>query len=235
MPQRLSPESISICVCSVTSSADGGVAQAARGDLAVDVDRHLRGVRHPREPRPLVVPDRRIGEDHVATAAVDEHLGLRRLGGRDPAGTRRLRHQCDLGDLVGLDVRPEPLAGSRDQGLPGLDVALDHVEVDDQRRRRHVVEALSRTHPRAASRFELGHRRLLSGVQGESLAVDVVDGELTELVLGHVDAVLAVQAERHVRRRVAQELDPALRASVADAGSSHHPGRTRPRTAARPR
>ena len=113
-------------------------AQAARLDVAVDVDRHARPSRHARHPLPLVAADGGIRDDDVGAARIDEHLGLGGLGRRDAARPGRELHGRDRRRLVRLYVRPQPGAVAVGHRLPRGDVPLHAADVDDERRRRHL-------------------------------------------------------------------------------------------------
>ena len=56
-----------------------------------------------------VRPDERIGEQDVGPARRGDHLGLGDRGALVLADAQRARHPDDLGHLVRLDVRPEPV------------------------------------------------------------------------------------------------------------------------------
>ena len=82
----------------------------------------------------------RIADEDVADAGRGHHLGLAELlaGDADRAAGELLVRE--RGELVRLDVRPERDAERVAVGLHAVDVALDRVEVDDQRGRVDVGE-----------------------------------------------------------------------------------------------
>ena len=86
------------------------------------------------QPGDLLGPDHRVVEHERRAERRREDLGLARLRGRQAGGTARELQRPDLARLVGLRVRIEIQAVSaRVLGGPGQ-VAIEPVEVDDQRR-----------------------------------------------------------------------------------------------------
>ena len=90
----------------------------------------------------LEPPDDFGGDQDVLDAAADQHVGFTELGGAQTLGARRQLQLADRRRLVRLPVGPEgdrpPLHVARQR----LKVALEDVEVDEQRRRRQILEAL---------------------------------------------------------------------------------------------
>src|SRR6266540_2572747 len=68
-----------------------------------------------------------IRDEHIVTG---QHLGLAHFGDRDPDRAGIELHLRDLGDLVGLHVRPERDAPRATLRLHPRDVALQDVEID---------------------------------------------------------------------------------------------------------
>ncbi len=107
--------------------------------------------------------DHFVADQDVADAAIDHDLGLGYLLTANADGAGGDLHIGDRGALVGLGVRPQPKPGSRDALLHAADVALERIELDQQRGRidlgdvrtnsgRRRYHALPRTDPCSACR-----------------------------------------------------------------------------------
>ena len=114
--------------------------EALRDRRRVADDGHLHAPRQRGEPLGLRLADEREREQDVLEARVGHDLGLAELLAGDPDRSGLELEPGELGQLVGLDVRPQ-----RDPVLvavrlhPG-DVPLDRVEVGGQHRRLEVGE-----------------------------------------------------------------------------------------------
>lgn len=113
-----------------------------QGDLdrVINADGDARKTREAEESRELLPADHLVGDDDVADAAPDERLGLADLLNALPhrAGALGLK-PGDRGGFVGLRMGPEPRSGRREQGGHGVEVPLEGVEVEQQRRRVDLV------------------------------------------------------------------------------------------------
>ena len=90
--------------------------------------------------RSFCVADDFVADQHVAHAAADQRFGLADLLAALAHGAGRDLHQRDRRALVRLRMRTQAHAGGpRELGHP-LHVALQRVEIDDQRRRVDVVD-----------------------------------------------------------------------------------------------
>ena len=102
----------------------------------VDRDGH-RGaaLEHSRDPVPLLRPVAGVVQQQRADPVRRHDLGLAGLCDRDPARARGELQRRDLGDLVGLGVRPQgDPATARILGH-AADVRVHHIQVDDRHRR----------------------------------------------------------------------------------------------------
>ena len=115
-----------------------GGSRRQRSDVAGIIDQHADRCRpgEHREPRELGVADDLVGHQNVADAGSDERLGFADFLTTDADGAARDLAFGDLGTLVALGVRPqtETLATAIDRFRHHAQVALEKVEVDDQRR-----------------------------------------------------------------------------------------------------
>ena len=93
-----------------------------------------------REPLGLAATEERVGQHHVLQARLRHHLGLAELLAGDPR--RPGLHLCvgELRQLVGLHMGTQGEIVLVAVRLQRRDVALDAVEVDDQRRRLELVD-----------------------------------------------------------------------------------------------
>jgi hypothetical protein len=143
----------------------GGLGGLPGGGLVVAVDGqpHAAGG-HGRQPAPLLRAQHRVGDADVVDAGGHERLGLARLGADDPPGAGRHLPAGDVGDLVGLDMRPEPDLVTVHERLPVGDVAFQPVEVAQDRRGVEVADGLARNRPRL--RVRPGRERCQRGPPG---------------------------------------------------------------------
>ncbi len=77
--------------------------------------------------------DERIGQQRITPARRRDHLGLGDRGAFVLADPERFGQPDDLGHLVGLDVRAQPLRSSRKRDH-ALNVFSDELAVDQERR-----------------------------------------------------------------------------------------------------
>ena len=117
------------------------LAKARRVKVAVDsvdgardlhgIDRNLQrpSLRQLLQPRHLRL-EQGIGDQYIVAG---QHLRLAHFGNRDPDGAGRELQLRNLGDLVGLHVRPERHTPRATMLLHPRDVALERVEVDVER------------------------------------------------------------------------------------------------------
>ncbi len=88
------------------------------------------------DPRALVtVHPERVGDEEVVEPGRSEHLGLGDGRHGEPVGAGADLALSDLEALVGLHVRAEPGARTACEVGHRLEVAVEHVDVDDERRR----------------------------------------------------------------------------------------------------
>ena len=101
--------------------------------VRADADLGLAGQR--RQPLELGGAGDLVGDEHVANAAGDHHLGLRHLLAAHPDGAERHLPRGNVGRLVRLGMRPQANAGTLGEVRHALEIALERVEIDQQRRR----------------------------------------------------------------------------------------------------
>jgi hypothetical protein len=107
----------------------------------VDSDREApQALRQRQEACRLVGPHHRVGDEEVLEAGGREHLGLRGLRHRQPGGAARDLQPADVDHLVGLGMRTQAHAVGAGPLRHARDVALQNVEVDENRRRRELVD-----------------------------------------------------------------------------------------------
>ena len=112
--------------------------QTLRDRRRVADDGHLHALREGGEPLGLRLADEREREQDVLDARVGHHLGLAELLAGDPDRSGLELQPRELGQLVGLDVRPQRDPVLVAVGLHPGDVPLDRIEVGDQHRRLEV-------------------------------------------------------------------------------------------------
>ena len=111
-------------------------------------------MRQRHQPPQFLPADDFVGDEHVRDPAIDHRLGLADLlhAHADRAELDLL--QRDDRAFVGLGVRPQPDAGAGDALGQAAQIALERVEIDDQRRGVDLVERHADLGGRAG-----GHRR----------------------------------------------------------------------------
>ena len=113
------------------SARRGHPRDAERHDLGVDGDRDGHATRQIREPVELPLTDERIADKDVLDAGARHHLRFAQLRHLHAGGSGLELDARDLGQLVGLRVRPHRHAGlARERRNPG-DVGADGVQVED--------------------------------------------------------------------------------------------------------
>jgi hypothetical protein len=105
--------------------------------------------------RPALWPDYLITHQHIGDAAVDHGLGLRHLLAADSHRPCSHLARRDHGALVRLGVRAQSDACTTQTVGHLRHIALERIEVYQQRRRFHVVQAHARL-----GRWQLTHRNL---------------------------------------------------------------------------
>ena len=127
-------------------------------DLADDVrivgehgDRGL--LRHGGEARELRRADDLVGDEHVAYAGGDEGFGFADLLAADADGAALDLRERDVRAFVRLAVRAQRDGGAADRIRHQVEIALERVEIDDERRRVDVARRSRRgARARSASR-----------------------------------------------------------------------------------
>jgi hypothetical protein len=117
-----------------------GPGQHLRRHPVLDVDADPRPTGERRQPAGGVRSGDGVGDDDVVEPGVDEHLGLRDLGHREAARPCPKLHPGQLDRLVGLHVGAESRTVRGRFPLPAFDVALERIEVDQERRRWQVID-----------------------------------------------------------------------------------------------
>ena len=120
-----------------------GPGQGGRPLDAVHPHGEAHAVSQRHEPPALVLAHDGVGDEEVVEAGVGEDLRLADLGDGEPPRARGALKAGDLRALVGLGVGTQPHARVAGPAGHSGDVALEHVEVDEDRRCREVVEALA--------------------------------------------------------------------------------------------
>ena len=110
-----------------------GVGQRRHGGRRVDEHAHRRRPGECREPRGLRCADDFVGDQHVADSGVDECRGFVGLLAADADGAAGELCLRDRRALVRFGVRPQPHAFRRVRHA--LEVALERLQVDEERRR----------------------------------------------------------------------------------------------------
>ena len=144
-----------------TPASRGGGVEI--GDLRRVVDAHPdpRGVRQRHQPAQFLPADDLVGDEHVAHAAIDHRLGLADLLHADPDRAELDLLQRDDRAFMRLGVRPQPHPAARRPARQALQIALERVEIDDQRRGIDLVERHADLGGRAG-----GHREDLLECEG---------------------------------------------------------------------
>ena len=120
-------------------------AQPSRRQLAVEVDRRCRArCRERSEALARVLLEHRKRDDDVVDPSPGKCLRLGDLRADDSGSPESLLAQRELDGLVRLDVRAEEDAAGVERALPGREIALETIEVDEQRGRRHPLDRCSR-------------------------------------------------------------------------------------------
>ena len=142
-PQRCAPTSISTSTSSVTPAAFAAAPRwpIARGIVDEHADRRL--LRERREARELGGADDLVGDEHVADARGDERLRLADFLAADAGGPALDLQLGDRGALVRLRVRAQRDARAVRRVRHQVEVALEGVEVDDERGRVDVVDGVA--------------------------------------------------------------------------------------------
>src|SRR5262249_4111367 len=102
--------------------------------------RNLGLAREPRQPGDLLHPHDLVRHQHVGDAARDQRLGLAHLLRAHADRARRDLPLRDLGALVALRVRAQSRRALLHHLRHACDVALERVQVDDERRRVDLFE-----------------------------------------------------------------------------------------------
>ena len=124
----------------LTGCVREGSGQPLDGGRAVGGDGEDDTVVQRSQPVELLPADDVVGEKDVGQAGIGHHLGLADLLAGNAVGARLDLPFGKEGQLVGLDMGPEPRAG-RVGGLLGAgDVALDAVEVDQNGGRVDLID-----------------------------------------------------------------------------------------------
>ena len=110
-------------------------ADARHGRRVVGKHAYGRALRQCGEARELGVGDDLVGDQHVADAGVDERRGLVDLLAADADGAVLELQPRDVRALVRLGVRPQREATAAHRAGHQVEVALEGVEVEHQRRR----------------------------------------------------------------------------------------------------
>jgi hypothetical protein len=76
-----------------------------------------------------------VGDQHVRDTAIDQHFGLRHLLAALAHGTARGLRKGHVRALVGLGMGAQAHAGGLRIRRHGIEIALEGIQVDDQRRR----------------------------------------------------------------------------------------------------
>ncbi len=114
-------------------------------DVATIVDQHtdFRRARKSREAVELAHAHDLVGDEHVADAGGDERLGLADFLATNADRAARHLQLRDLRTLVTLGVRAQPDTVPADRGRHRSEVTLQHIEIDDQRRRVNIGEPIA--------------------------------------------------------------------------------------------
>ena len=144
MPQRFAPTSISTSTSIATpAAARRGADVGGRSATSSASTRHRGRPAIAREPRELRGADDLVGDEHVAHAGGDERLRLADLLAADADGAALELRERDLRALVRLRVRAQRDAGAAHRVRHQVEVALERVEVDDERRGVDVVDGIA--------------------------------------------------------------------------------------------
>ena len=126
---------------------DAVVARHPRGGVdllgIIEAQRDLRVLGEPRQASQLRRADDLVADEDVADAGARERFGFRDLLHALADGAERNLPFRDLRAFVSLRVRPEPNAGVARNPRHLLEISLERVEVDDQRRRVDVLDGSS--------------------------------------------------------------------------------------------
>ena len=125
-----------------TDTGDGGNVVGQHG--------HRGLLRHCREARELRRSDDLVGDEHVPDAGGDERLRLADLLATDADGAALELRERDLRALVRLAVRAQRDTRAAHRVGHQVEVALERVEVDDQRRSVDVVDGIAGSGGRAS-------------------------------------------------------------------------------------
>ncbi len=124
-------------------------AQRGRARDAVDAHGQARALVQRQQASALVGTDHGIGHEQVVEAGRGEGLGLRHFGHGQPARPGQKLQAGDVGALVRLGVRAQAHAGAARGRGHARDVALEHLEVHQDRGRLELVECPRRSQPLA--------------------------------------------------------------------------------------
>jgi len=105
--------------------------------LIIGAYRDARALRERREAPEFRRADHLVGDQHVGNAAINHRLGLAGLLAAHAHRAARNLPLCDIRALVALRVRPQPDSFARERRVHAVEVALERIEVEDQRRRIH--------------------------------------------------------------------------------------------------
>ena len=143
-PARPRPMSTSITIRTRLPAAANGGRERPQLVGVVDGDDRIRAAAQLDQPRQLVRPDDRVGDEQIADAGGCHQLGLAELraGQPDRAGSDLAR--ADRAGAVALDVRPPRDSGRAAGRRDAADVLLHHVEVEAERGRVEIVSAAAR-------------------------------------------------------------------------------------------
>ena len=156
MPQRSMPTSISTRPPSVTPNSCATREAASTCSAAVEAQRDRGILCQRREAAQLALADDLVAHQHVLHAAAHQRLGLADLLHALPDRALRDLPERNGCALMRLGVRSHADAG-RPRELRHLgDVAVERIEVDDERRRFDVVDGST----------DLGGRRVHGAIDG---------------------------------------------------------------------
>ena len=142
---RLDPAAVAAHVdLDIDRQGDAGLAgsRLQRGDLPriVGADPDPRQMGEGGQPAQFLPADDLVGDEHVPDAALDHRLGLADLLNAHADRAERDLLQGDDRAFVGLGVRPHPDTAAGDPLRQAAQIALEGVEIDDQRRGVDLVE-----------------------------------------------------------------------------------------------
>src|SRR5690606_1755696 len=189
--------------CPTRRSSDLGVVDAhAQAGFASE-----RG-----EPRDLRRADHLVADQHVADPALDERLGLGHLLAAHAHGAGSELPPRDLGALVGLGMGPDPDVAALERCLQGFDIALEGVELEDQRGRIDLVEALPHLGGRSLAHSAAARpARLRTAYQTMEMPTSAMRGSASRFTCSHPPLVTvrpALKEEIAIMMKIAWSFAP---------------------------